>query len=308
MKNKIPIPDNPDSVVSHMENFIKIVELLRQDCPWDHEQSHKSLSHLLIEEAYEAVDAINKGDMNELAKELGDILLHIVMHSIIASETNEFSFIDVIKSISNKMIYRHPHVFEIDGNDTGSEINTSEQVLDNWEKRKMKEGRTSVLEGVPADLPSLLRAERIQEKAARVGFDWINKQDVWAKVHEELGELKEEIDTIDSAFITTFDAFSLYVVKKYHTKLNNTSHIQICDEVLYTYGNVEIKDMFEKIILKYRIITINEIRKIINEEYEIEVSNSRIRNYITDMDFYYNEILDKVYADKNDYYEEVYDE
>lgn len=195
MKNKIPIPDNPDSVVSQMENFIKIVKLLRQDCPWDHEQSHKSLSHLLIEEAYEAVDAINKGDMNELAKELGDILLHIVMHSIIASETNEFSFIDVIKSISNKMIYRHPHVFEIDGNDTGSEINTSEQVLDNWEKRKMKEGRTSVLEGVPADLPSLLRAERIQEKAARVGFDWINKQDVWAKVHEELGELKEEIDS-----------------------------------------------------------------------------------------------------------------
>lgn len=195
MKHKIPIPDNPDSVVSQMENFIKIVELLRQDCPWDHEQSHKSLSHLLIEEAYEAVDAINKGDMNELAKELGDILLHIVMHSIIASETNEFSFIDVIKSISNKMIYRHPHVFEIDGNDTGSEINTSEQVLDNWEKRKMKEGRTSVLEGVPADLPSLLRAERIQEKAARVGFDWINKQDVWAKVHEELGELKEEIDS-----------------------------------------------------------------------------------------------------------------
>ena len=195
MKNKIPIPDNPDSVVSQMENFIKIVELLRQDCPWDHEQSHKSLSHLLIEEAYEAVDAINKGDMNELAKELGDILLHIVMHSIIASETNEFSFIDVIKSISNKMIYRHPHVFEIDGNDTGSEINTSEQVLDNWEKRKMKEGRTSVLEGVPADLPSLLRAERIQEKAARVGFDWINKQDVWAKVHEELSELKEEIDS-----------------------------------------------------------------------------------------------------------------
>ena len=195
MKHKIPIPDNPDSVVSQMENFIKIVKLLRQDCPWDHEQSHKSLSHLLIEEAYEAVDAINKGDMNELAKELGDILLHIVMHSIIASETNEFSFIDVIKSISNKMIYRHPHVFEIDGNDTGSEINTSEQVLDNWEKRKMKEGRTSVLEGVPADLPSLLRAERIQEKAARVGFDWINKQDVWAKVHEELGELKEEIDS-----------------------------------------------------------------------------------------------------------------
>ena len=195
MKHKIPIPDNPDSVVSQMENFIKIVKLLRQDCPWDHEQSHKSLSHLLIEEAYEAVDAINKGDMNELAKELGDILLHIVMHSIIASETNEFSFIDVIKSISNKMIYRHPHVFEIDGNDTGSEINTSEQVLDNWEKRKMKEGRTSVLEGVPADLPSLLRAERIQEKAARVGFDWINKQDVWAKVHEELSELKEEIDS-----------------------------------------------------------------------------------------------------------------
>ncbi|MBR3091119.1 MAG: nucleoside triphosphate pyrophosphohydrolase [Bacteroidetes bacterium] len=195
MKHKIPIPDNPDSVVSQMENFIKIVKLLRQDCPWDHEQSHNSLSHLLIEEAYEAVDAINRGDMNELTKELGDILLHIVMHSVIASETNEFSFIDVIKSISNKMIYRHPHVFEIDGNDTGSEINTSEQVLDNWEKRKMKEGRTSVLEGVPADLPSLLRAERIQEKAARVGFDWINKQDVWAKVHEELGELKEEIDS-----------------------------------------------------------------------------------------------------------------
>ena len=200
MKNKVPVPEDENNLFSQIENFVKIVKILRRDCPWDSKQTHKSISHLLIEEAYEAVDAINKGNMKEFSKELGDILLHIVMHSVMASETNDFDFIDVIKAISNKMINRHPHVFEIETNNSiKKEVTTAEQVLDSWEKIKMTEvaGRASVLDGVPDSLPSLLKAERIQEKAARVGFDWIEKQDVWKKVYEEFDELRAELEKND---------------------------------------------------------------------------------------------------------------
>lgn len=189
-QNKIPKAKNPDDALSQMEAFIEIVKLLRKDCPWDKEQTHKSISHLLIEEAYETLDAINEENMQEFSKELGDLLLHIVMHSIMAEETGDFNFAKVIAGISEKMVRRHPHVFDLEGNE---EAKTAEQVLDNWEKIKMTEGRKSALEGVPKNLPSLLKAERIQEKAARVGFDWDDKKDVWTKVEEELRELKEEL-------------------------------------------------------------------------------------------------------------------
>jgi XTP/dITP diphosphohydrolase len=189
--NKIAKAENQNDAISQMKAFVEIVKILRKECPWDKKQTHKSISHLMIEETYEAVDAIFKQDFDELAKELGDILLHIVMQSLIAEEENRFTFADVIQKISEKMILRHPHIFNKD-NALGNI--TEEKVLENWEKIKMTEGRKSVLEGVPNSLPALLKAERIQEKAAKVGFDWDNKNDVWKKVEEEIGELKHEIE------------------------------------------------------------------------------------------------------------------
>lgn len=195
MNHEVPTPKNPNDPLSQMAAFIEIVKILRKECKWDSVQTHRSISHLLIEEAYEVYDAINKDDADELSKELGDILLHIVMHSVMAEETNSFNFADVIQKISKKMVVRHPHIF------SDTVVNNTENILENWEKIKMKEGRKSVLEGVPKDLPSLLKAERIQEKAAKIGFDWDNKKDVWEKVEEEIIELKTEIEKGDKTRI-----------------------------------------------------------------------------------------------------------
>ena len=166
-----------------IEKFVKIVKRLRKECPWDREQTHKSIRHSLIEETYEVVEAIDQNDPNELKKELGDLLLHIVLHAVMAEEEKSFTLEDVIDSISEKMIRRHPHVF-------GDVIvEDSHEVKRNWEQIKMTEGRKSVIDGVPKEMPALLRALRIQEKASKVGFDWKKKRDVWKKVDEEIGEL-----------------------------------------------------------------------------------------------------------------------
>jgi XTP/dITP diphosphohydrolase len=166
-----------------IEKFIKIVRRLRKDCPWDREQTHKSIRHSLIEETYEVIEAIDQNNADELKKELGDLLLHIVLHSVMAEEEKSFTLNDVIDSISEKMIRRHPHVF---GN---TMVKDSHDVKRNWEHIKMSEGRKSVIDGVPKEMPALLRALRIQEKASKVGFDWKRKRDVWKKVDEEIGEL-----------------------------------------------------------------------------------------------------------------------
>lgn len=164
-----------------------MVWILREQCPWDIKQTHESISHLLIEEAYETLEAIASGKDDELSKELGDLLLHVVMHGVIAEQRGAFALIDVIHREFDKLVNRHPHVF-------GDEVAEDETtVLHNWERLKLKEGRESVLDGVPKSLPAALRAQRVQEKAANVGFDWHDKRDVWAKVDEELDELKVEI-------------------------------------------------------------------------------------------------------------------
>jgi tetrapyrrole methylase family protein / MazG family protein len=168
-----------------IEKFIKIVRRLRKDCPWDREQTHKSLRPSLIEETYEVIEAIDKNNADELKKELGDLLLHIVLHTVMAEEEKSFTLEDVIDSISEKMIRRHPHVF---GN---AAVKDSQEVKRNWEHIKMSEGRKSVIDGVPRKMPALLRALRIQEKASKVGFDWKKKRDVWKKVDEEIGELAD---------------------------------------------------------------------------------------------------------------------
>ena len=165
--------------------FVEIVKRLRKECPWDREQTNDSIKAATIEEAYEVVESIEKKNYEELRNELGDLLLHVVFHTIIASESNDFTIDDVIDSIREKLIRRHPHVFgEV-------KVSGSAEVKKNWEEIKLEEGRNSVLDGVPEMLPSLQRAHRLQEKAAKVGFDWENKEDVWKKVIEEIEEMHE---------------------------------------------------------------------------------------------------------------------
>ena len=189
MKQKIPTPKKQNCSVSQFEAYIELVQMLRKYCPWDNEQTHKSISHLLLEEAFETYEAVHNNNINGLKDELGDILLHIVMNSIIAEEEKTFSLIDVISSSANKMVMRHPHIFD------DTEVNNTDEILSNWEKIKMKEGRKSILDGVPVSLPALLKAERIQQKASKVGFDWETGDDVWKKVLEEVEELRDAIST-----------------------------------------------------------------------------------------------------------------
>jgi len=165
--------------------FVEIVKRLRKECPWDREQTNDSIKAATIEEAYEVVESIEKKNYSELRNELGDLLLHVVFYTIIASETSEFTIDDVIDSIREKLIRRHPHVFgEV-------KVSGSAEVKKNWEEIKLEEGSNSVLEGVPEMLPSLQRAHRLQEKASKVGFDWEKKEDVWKKVIEEIEEMHE---------------------------------------------------------------------------------------------------------------------
>ena len=172
----------------NFSDLVDIVKILRKECPWDRKQTHESIKDNLIEEAYEAVEAIDTGDFDELEKELGDVLLHVVFHSNMADESKSFSIDDVIYSIQEKLIRRHPHVF-------GDEVaENDEQVPENWESIKLEEGKKSILEGIPKQLPALIRAQRMQEKAANVGFDWPDSKQVWDKLEEELDEFREVLE------------------------------------------------------------------------------------------------------------------
>ena len=179
--------------------LLDIMDELRLKCPWDKKQTFQSLRHLTIEETYELGDAILNNDLEEIKKELGDVLLHIVFYAKIGSETDSFDIADVANEISEKLIYRHPHIYG------DVEVKDEEEVKQNWEKLKLKEGKKSVLEGVPRSLPAMVKANRIQDKVAGVGFDWEKPEQVWEKVQEELAELNEEIkkgntDKIESEF------------------------------------------------------------------------------------------------------------
>ena len=167
--------------------LLDIMDELREKCPWDKKQTLESLRHLTIEETYELADAIVENDLQEIKKELGDVLLHLVFYAKIASEKKAFDIGDVANTISDKLISRHPHIY---GDLT---VENEEDVKRNWEQLKLKEGKKSVLEGVPKNLPAVIKASRIQEKVAGVGFDWEKPEQVWEKVQEELGELNEEI-------------------------------------------------------------------------------------------------------------------
>ena len=170
------------------DRLLTIMDELREQCPWDQKQTMETLRSLTIEETYELGDAILDKDLTEVKNELGDLLLHIVFYAKIGSETKDFDISDVINSICEKLIHRHPHIY------SDVVVKDEAEVKQNWENLKLKEGKTSVLQGVPKSLPALVKASRIQEKVAGVGFDWEHPDQVWEKVEEELGELKTEID------------------------------------------------------------------------------------------------------------------
>ncbi|HPE55849.1 MAG TPA: nucleoside triphosphate pyrophosphohydrolase [Bacteroidales bacterium] len=171
------------------ERLLTIMNELREQCPWDREQTFESLRHLTIEETYELSEAILDKDIDSIKKELGDLMLHLVFYAKIGTEKNSFDIGDVIQYINDKLVFRHPHIYgDVEAND-------AKTVKDNWEKLKLKEGRKSVLSGVPVALPPLVKAYRIQEKAKGVGFDWEKPEQVWDKVLEEMEELKTEVDS-----------------------------------------------------------------------------------------------------------------
>lgn len=177
-----------DKRLEAFKRLLDIMDDLREKCPWDKKQTFESLRHLTIEETYELTDAIIKNDLNELEGEIGDLFLHMVFYCKLGSEINQFDVTSVLNRICDKLVHRHPHIY---GNVTAQ---TEEEVKANWEKIKLKEGKKSVLEGVPTSLPAMVKAARIQEKVKGVGFDWENKEQVWKKVEEEVNELKYEIE------------------------------------------------------------------------------------------------------------------
>jgi len=191
-----------NSRAQQLEAFNRLLDImddLREKCPWDQKQTLESLRHLTIEETYELADAILDNDLEEVKNELGDVLLHIVFYAKIGSEKKAFDIADVANAISDKLIHRHPHIYG------DVVVKDEEEVKQNWEQLKLKEGRNSVLEGVPKGLPALVKANRIQDKVAGVGFDWEEPQQVWEKVQEELSELNEEVknnntDAIEAEF------------------------------------------------------------------------------------------------------------
>ena len=177
------------------ERLLTIMDKLRAECPWDKKQTLESLRYLTIEETYELADAILEKDMDEIKGELGDLMLHMVFYSKIASETNHFDVADVLNTVCDKLVERHPHIY-------GDVVaDTEEEVKENWEKIKLKKGKKSVLQGVPKSLPAMVKSTRIQEKARGVGFDWDNKEQVFEKVKEEFSELHEEVEKNDVAAI-----------------------------------------------------------------------------------------------------------
>lgn len=188
-------PDSANTPANAFERLLTIMDTLREQCPWDKKQTIESLRHLTIEETYELSDAILEGNSDEIRKELGDIMLHLVFYARIGSETSAFTITDVLNGICDKLISRHPHIYG------DVEVSDEQDVKRNWEQLKLKEGNKSVLEGVPVSLPALVKASRIQEKARGVGFDWEEKSQVWEKVEEEMREFREEFNAADNQSI-----------------------------------------------------------------------------------------------------------
>lgn len=196
------------------DRLLDIMDDLREKCPWDKKQTLESLRHLTIEETYELADAILDNDLNEIKKELGDVLLHIIFYAKIGSEKKAFDIADVANAISDKLVERHPHIYG------DVVVENEKEVQQNWEKLKLKEGKKSVLEGVPKSLPAVVKANRIQDKVAGVGFDWEEPHQVWEKVQEELSELNAEIENGDQEKIASEFGDVLFSMVNYARFIN----------------------------------------------------------------------------------------
>ncbi len=219
-KKTLSQPDlNREAKLVAFDRLLTVMDELRENCPWDKKQTIETLRHLTVEETYELSNAILEGDLNEVKKELGDLMLHLVFYSRIASEQKAFDVADVLHSICDKLIERHPHIYS----DVIAE--DEETVKANWEKIKLKTGNKSVLEGVPKSLPAMVKAMRIQDKARGVGFDWDKKEQVWEKVEEEMQEFKNEFnvassETIDKTKATAEFGDLLFSLVNYSRFLN----------------------------------------------------------------------------------------
>jgi XTP/dITP diphosphohydrolase len=216
------------------ERLLKIMDELREKCPWDKKQTLETLRTLTIEETYELADAISTNDLQALQGEIGDLFLHLVFYCKIGSEQNAFDVTSVLNAICDKLVFRHPHIY----GDT--EAATEEEVKANWEKLKLKEGKKSVLEGVPTSLPALVKSMRIQEKVKGIGFDWDNKSQVWAKVQEELAELREAEETENQTEIENEFGDVLFSL------INYARFIRINPENALEKTNNKFKSRFQK--------------------------------------------------------------
>ena len=275
-------------IESKFKELVDIVRKLRVECPWDREQTNDSIKAATIEEAYEVVESIDNEDFDELKKELGDLLLHVIFHSVIAEEDDYFELGDVIDSIKEKLVRRHPHVFG------DVVVENSEHVKKNWESIKLKEGRKSVLEGVPEIMPALQRAFRLQEKASKVGFDWNNKDDIWNKVVEEIEEMHREEVSADgrSASGGKSQKSQLEADQLKAEKVKNEVNEKLEDE---------IGDVFFALVNYARFLKINPEnalrktnRKFINRfnyiEKKLEENGKKINeSNLEEMDVYWNE-------------------
>ena len=194
--------------------LVKIMDELREQCPWDKKQTIDTLRPLTIEETYELTDAITEHDWNGIKEELGDLMLHLLFYAKLGDEQGKFTLTDVLEGISKKLVHRHPHIYG------DVKVNGEDDVKKNWEQLKMREGKKSVLSGVPKGLPAIVKATRIQEKAKQVGFEWDNKEDVWKKVEEELGELQEAVAENNPAHIEEEFGDVLFSLMNYARFLN----------------------------------------------------------------------------------------
>ncbi len=243
-----------------MSRLLDIMDDLREKCPWDKKQTLQSLRYLTIEETYELGDAIIENNMEEIKKELGDLLLHIVFYSKIGSETGDFDFADVANGICEKLIHRHPHIYG------DVKVENEEDVKRNWEKLKLKEGRKSVLEGVPKGLPAMVKANRIQEKVKAVGFDWEEPNQVWEKVQEEINELQNEIKN------------------KNHEKIQQEFGDVLFSMINYArFLNVNPEDALEQTNQKF----IKRFKYL--EEKSLEIGKPLSEMTLAEMDIYWNE-------------------
>lgn len=263
--NKISFGDNPrGKQLQAFDRLLDVMDELRAKCPWDKKQTIESLRHLTIEETYELSDAIMRQDMQEIKKEIGDIILHMVFYAKIASEKKAFDIGDVLNALCEKLIFRHPHIY----GDTVAD--TEEDVKKNWEQLKLKEGNKSVLGGVPASLPALVKAMRIQEKARGAGFDWDDKTQVWEKVKEELIEFENEFNIIDISLIDKENAASEFGDLVF-SLINFARFIDINPEEALERTNLKFIDRF-----KYM-------------EEESEKDGKRLQDMnLEEMDFYWN--------------------